>query len=139
VNTVIIACSANVVLALLLFFLFWLWPDPDDAPTRFGTNYAYFGLVMSTRCLLQAQNVHYTSQSVNGHHQTHLGQTKRPVGEERAGSTFVLPVITSMCTYNVGALKWGYWVGLNPFTGSFRLLMLAFQVSYNLDKLKGFK
>jgi hypothetical protein len=56
---------------------------------------------------------------------------------ERAGSTSVLPVITSMCTYDIGALKWGYWIGLNRFIGSFGLLMLAFQVSYNLDKLKG--
>jgi hypothetical protein len=82
-------------------------------------------------CSLQAQNVHYTSQSVNGHHQTHLGQTKGQSGKKEQA------VKTSMCTYNIGALKWGYWVGLNPFIGSFRLLMLAFQVSYNLDKLKG--
>jgi hypothetical protein len=63
---------------------------------------------------------------------------KRPAREERAGSsTFVLPVITSMCTYNNGALNWGYWVGLNPFTGFANVGILAFQVSYNLDKLKG--
>jgi hypothetical protein len=122
------------------FCLLWPWLDPDDALlTRFGTNFACFGLVMSTRFSLQAQNVHLHITNCEWASPDTSWTDKRPVGEERAGSsTFVLPVITSMCTYNIGALKWGYWVGLNPFIGSFRLLMLAFQVSYNLDETKRF-
>jgi hypothetical protein len=41
-----VMCNARF--ELVMNTLFWPWLDPDDALTRFGTNSAYFELVMNT-------------------------------------------------------------------------------------------
>jgi hypothetical protein len=45
--------------------------------------------------------VHNKMQSVSGHHQTHLGRGSE---EKEADNTFVRLAITSIYTYNVGAI-----------------------------------
>jgi len=41
-----VMCNARF--ELVMNTLFWPWLDPDDSLTRFGTNSAYFELVMNT-------------------------------------------------------------------------------------------
>jgi hypothetical protein len=45
-------------------------------------------------------------QDVSGHHQIDTSwRSKTNLGQKESGSTFVLPAITSICTYNVGGLE----------------------------------
>jgi len=72
--------------------------------------YVHFELGMDTRYRFQAQNmqtrpkVMYAGsiQDVSGHDPDTSWTCKKAVkGKKEASNTFVLPIITTMCTYNV--------------------------------------
>ncbi len=71
------------------------------------------GLVMDTRCPLQVQDVHNRIQSVHGAPprcvwappDTSWMGKGAVRGKKEASSTFVLPAVATMSTYNVGSFQ----------------------------------